>query len=210
MATATYHQSVCKWARREGQPLPVKGPDRSLDTKCNLETPPGQHGPRMGRARLSDYGTQLRQKQMIRRIYGVLERQFRRYYLEGARRKGSTAENLLQTLEARLDNIVYRMHFSATRAEARQLVNHGSILVNDKRVDIPSYQVKPNDVIEVREKSKGQLRIKAALASADSSLVVEWIDLNFDAMKGTFKYQPTITDMPSWYNLNLIVELYSK
>lgn len=210
MATATYRQSVCKWARREGQPLPVKGPERSLESKCALETPPGQHGRRIGRARLSDYGMQLRQKQMIRRIYNVLERQFRNYYRQAASSKGSTAENLLQILESRLDNIVYRMHFAATRAEARQLVSHGSILVNGKRVNIPSYQVSPNDVIEVREKSKSQLRIKAALGAADPSMVAEWIDLDFDSMKGAYKHQPQISDMPSWYNLNLIVELYSK
>lgn len=210
MATATYNQSVCQWARREGQPLPVKGPERSLESKCNLQVPPGMHGPRLGRPRLSDRGVQLRQKQMIRRIYLVLERQFRRCYKNASRMKGSTAENLLQILESRLDNIVYRCHFAATRAEARQLVSHKAITVNGKVINVPSYLVQPGDVVEVREKAKKQIRIKAALENTPMEGKSEWIDINPTQMQGTFKYKPTISDMPSWYNLNLIIEYYSK
>lgn len=210
MATATYNQSVCQWARREGQPLPVKGPERPLDSKCNLQVPPGMHGPRLGRPRLSDRGIQLRQKQMIRRIYLVLERQFRRYYKQAAQKKGSTAENLLQTLESRLDNIVYRSHFAATRAEARQLVGHKAICVNGKVINIPSFDVKPGDIVEIRDKAKKQIRIKAALENTPMEGKAEWIDIDVDKMQSTYKYKPTIADMPSWYNLNLIVEYYSK
>ena len=210
MATATYRQKVCKWARREGQPMSVKSSVRSLESKCRLEVPPGMHGRRLGRPRLSDYGIQLRQKQMIRRIYNVLEKQFRNYYKKAASRKGSTAENLISLLESRLDNIVYRLGFATTRAEARQLVSHKAILVNGKVVNIPSYQVLANDVVEVREKAKKQLRIKAALELAQQGMVPEWIDIDINAMKGTYKYVPQISDMPTWYNLNLIIELYSK
>lgn len=158
---ARYIGPKCKLSRREGTDLFLKSGVRALDSKCNIETPPGMHGARRGR--LSEYGVQLREKQKVRRIYGVLEKQFRNYYKEAARGKGATGENLLQLLEGRLDNVVYRMGFGSTRAEARQLVSHKAILVNDKSVNIPSYQVRPGDVVSVREKAKNQLRVKGAL-----------------------------------------------
>lgn len=211
MATATYRQNKCKWVRREGQILTnIKSGVRPLDSKCQVEVPPGMHGRRLGRARLSDYGLQLRQKQMIRRIYGVLEKQFRNYYKAAARKSGSTAENLLQLLESRLDNVVYRMGFASTTAEARQLVSHKAILVNGTVVNIPSYHVLPNDVVEIREKAKKQLRIKAAVELAQQGVIPEWIDVDANTYKGIYKYAPQVSDMPSWYNLNLIIELYSK
>ena len=211
MATATYRQKKCKWIRREGQILTsLKSGVRSLDSKCQVEVPPGMHGRRMGRARLSDYGLQLRQKQMVRRIYGVLEKQFQLYYKAAARGKGSTAENLLQMLESRLDNVVYKMGFGSTTAEARQLVSHKCIVVNGVLVNIPSYQVKANDVIEIRETIKKQLRIKAAMELAQQGVIPEWLDVDTTGFKGIYKHAPQSSDMPEWYNLNLIVELYSK
>jgi len=173
-----------------------------------METAPGQHGARRGR--LSDYGSQLREKQKVRRMYGVLEKQFRSYYTEAARRKGATGENLLQLLECRLDNVVYRMGFGSTRAESRQLVSHKAVMVNDKVVNIPSYQVKPGDVVSVREKAKNQLRIKGALELAAQRAPVQWVEVDSKKMSGVFKAMPERTDLSSDINENLIVELYSK
>jgi len=205
---ARYIGPKCKLSRREGTDLQLKSGVRSLDSKCKPESAPGQHGARRGR--LSDYGVQLREKQKVRRIYGVLEKQFRNYYKEAARLKGATGENLLQLLESRLDNVVYRMGFGSTRAEARQLVSHKGILVNGSVVNIPSYQVKPGDVVSVREKAKKQLRIQAALSIAEQRGEQVWIDVNSEKLEGTFKAKPERADLPSEINENLIVELYSK
>ncbi len=205
---ARYIGPKCKLSRREGTDLQLKSGVRSLDSKCKPESAPGQHGARRGR--LSDYGVQLREKQKVRRIYGVLEKQFRNYYKEAARLKGATGENLLQLLESRLDNVVYRMGFGSTRAEARQLVSHKGILVNGSVVNIPSYQVKPGDVVSVREKAKKQLRIQAALSIAEQRGEQVWIDVNSEKLEGTFKARPERADLPSEINENLIVELYSK
>lgn len=205
---ARYIGPKCKLSRREGTDLFLKSGVRALDSKCNLEQPPGQHGAR--RSRLSDYGVQLREKQKVRRMYGVLEKQFRNYYAEAARLKGATGENLLQLLERRLDNVVYRMGFGATRAEARQLVSHKAILVNDRPVNIPSYQVKSGDVVQVREKSRNQLRVKNALEIAGNRAPVSWVEVDANKMNGTFKAVPERADLPADINENLIVELYSK
>lgn len=205
---ARYIGPKCKLSRREGTDLFLKSGVRALDSKCNIETPPGMHGARRGR--LSEYGVQLREKQKVRRIYGVLEKQFRNYYKEAARGKGATGENLLQLLEGRLDNVVYRMGFGSTRAEARQLVSHKAILVNDKPVNIPSYQVKPGDVVSVREKAKNQLRVKGALDLASSRASVSWVEVDANKMSGVYKSVPERTELPADINENLIVELYSK
>ncbi|MGM0569931.1 MULTISPECIES: 30S ribosomal protein S4 [Marinobacter] len=205
---ARYIGPKCKLSRREGTDLFLKSGVRALDSKCNIETPPGMHGARRGR--LSEYGVQLREKQKVRRIYGVLEKQFRNYYKEAARIKGATGENLLQLLETRLDNVVYRMGFGSTRAEARQLVSHKAVLVNDKPVNIPSYQVRPGDVVSIREKAKNQLRVKGALELAASRAPVEWVEVDANKMTGTFKSVPERTELSSDINENLIVELYSK
>ena len=205
---ARYIGPKCKLSRREGTDLFLKSGVRALDSKCKLEAAPGQHGARRGR--LSDYGVQLREKQKVRRIYGVLEKQFRNYYKEAARLKGATGENLLQLLESRLDNVVYRIGFGSTRAEARQLVSHKGILVNGSVVNIPSYQVKPGDVVSVREKAKKQLRIQAAMSIAEQRGEQVWIEVNTDKLEGTFKSKPERQDLPSEINENLIVELYSK
>lgn len=205
---ARYIGPTCKLARREGTDLFLKSGVRSMDTKCNLETRPGMHG--AARSRLSDYGLQLREKQKVRRIYGVLEKQFRNYYKEASRLRGSTGENLLKLLESRLDNVVYRMGFGSTRAEARQVVGHRSITVNGKVLNIPSYQVKPGDVISVREKAKGQLRIRAALELAGQRADVPWMVVDSSTMEGTFKTLPERQDLSQDINENLIVELYSK
>ncbi|MCH8499985.1 MAG: 30S ribosomal protein S4 [Marinobacter sp.] len=205
---ARYIGPKCKLSRREGTDLFLKSGVRALDSKCNLETPPGQHGARRGR--LSEYGVQLREKQKVRRIYGILEKQFRSYYKEAARRKGATGENLLQLLETRLDNVVYRMGFGSTRAESRQLVSHKAVLVNDKPVNIPSYQVKPGDVVSVREKAKNQLRIKGALELSGNRAPISWIDVDANKMTGVFKAVPDRSELPADINENLIVELYSK
>ncbi|NRB38365.1 MAG: 30S ribosomal protein S4 [Pseudomonadales bacterium] len=205
---ARYIGPTCKLARREGTDLFLKSGVRALDSKCKLETAPGQHGARRGR--LSDYGVQLREKQKVRRIYGVLEKQFRNYYKESARLKGATGENLLRLLECRLDNVVYRMGFGSTRAESRQLVSHKAITVNGQAVNIASYNVKEGDVIAVREKSKTQLRIKNALEIAAQRSDVDWIDVNASSLEGTFKRYPERDDLPAEINENLIVELYSK
>ena len=205
---ARYIGPKCKLSRREGTDLQLKSGVRPLDAKCKPESAPGQHGARRGR--LSDYGVQLREKQKVRRIYGVLEKQFRNYYKEAARLKGATGENLLQLLESRLDNVVYRIGFGSTRAEARQLVSHKGILVNGSVVNIPSYQVKPGDVVSVREKAKKQLRIQAAMSIAEQRGEQVWIEVNTDKLEGTFKSKPERQDLPSEINENLIVELYSK
>jgi small subunit ribosomal protein S4 len=205
---ARYIGPTCKLSRREGTDLFLKSGVRALESKCKVETIPGQHGARRGR--LSDYGVQMREKQKVRRIYGVLEKQFRNYYKEAARLKGATGENLLQLLESRLDNVVYRMGFGSTRAESRQLVSHKSITVNGAVVNIPSYQVKPGDVIGLREKAKKQLRVQSALALASHRGETEWIDVNTEKLEGVFKTLPDRQDLSSDINENLIVELYSK
>jgi len=205
---ARYIGPKCKLSRREGTDLFLKSGVRALESKCKLETAPGQHGARRGR--LSDYGVQLREKQKVRRIYGILEKQFRNYYKEAARLKGATGENLLQLLESRLDNVVYRMGFGSTRAEARQMVAHKAILVNGAAVNIPSYQVKAGDVISLREKAKKQLRVQSALALAAQRGEPEWIELNSEKLEGVFKSVPDRQELSSEINENLIVELYSK
>lgn len=205
---ARYLGPKCKLSRREGTDLFLKSGVRALDSKCKAETVPGVHGARRGR--LSEYGLQLREKQKVRRIYGVLERQFRGYYKEAARRKGSTGENLLQLLEGRLDNVVYRMGYGSTRAEARQIVSHRQITVNGQVVNIPSYQVQAGDVVAVREKAKNQLRIKHALELAAQRAPVEWIEVDAAKMEGTFKSLPERSDLSADINEYLIVELYSK
>lgn len=205
---ARYLGPKCKLSRREGTDLFLKSGVRPLESKCNVETAPGQHGARRGR--LSDYGVQLREKQKVRRTYGVLEKQFRSYYKKAARGKGATGENLLQLLECRLDNVVYRMGFGSTRAESRQLVTHKSIVVNGQVVNVPSFQVSPDDVVSIREKSKKQLRVKHALDLASNRAEVEWVEVSSGKMEGVFKRIPDRSDLPSEINENLIVELYSK
>lgn len=205
---ARYLGPSCKLARREGTDLFLKSGVRPLDSKCKAENVPGMHGARRGR--LSDYGVQLREKQKVRRMYGVLEKQFRSYYKKAASKKGATGENLLQYLECRLDNVVYRIGFGSTRAEARQLVSHKGILVNGQGVNVPSYQVQPGDVISLREKAKKQLRVQSALALAAQRGDVSWIDVNGDKMEAVFKNAPDRSDLSSEINEQLIVELYSK
>jgi len=205
---ARYLGPKCKLARREGTDLFLKSGVRSLESKCKVETSPGQHGLRRGR--LSDYGVQLREKQKVRRMYGILERQFSGYYKEAARQKGATGENLLQLLESRLDNVVYRMGFGSTRSESRQLVVHKSVVVNGDVVNVPSYQVSPGDVVAIRLKAKEQLRIKAALDLASQRTPVEWIQVNTEKMEGLFNRKPDRGDLSPDINENLIVELYSK
>jgi len=201
----------CRQCRREGEKLFLKG-EKCFTDKCAIERrsyAPGQHGQRSGQ-RMSDYGKQLREKQKIRKIYGVLERQFRKTYAEAARSKGVTGERLLQLLETRLDSIAYRMGFGASRTESRQLVRHNGVLVNGKRVNIPSYQVKPGDVIEVTDKAKAQLRVKAAAEAAESRGIPEWLEVDAKALKGTFKALPARADLSSSINESLVIELYSK
>lgn len=207
---ARYIGPKCKLSRREGTDLYLKSGIRPLDSKCKLETPPGQAGASGKRARLSDYALQLREKQKLRRIYGVLERQFRNYYKEAARIKGSTGENLLSLLEGRLDNVVYRMGFGSTRAEARQLVAHKAIMVDGVSVNIPSYQVKPNQVISIRERAKKQARITDAIQLAKQRTIPGWIEVDEKEMKGTLKSLPDRSDLPAEINESLVVELYSK
>lgn len=200
----------CRQCRREGEKLFLKG-EKCFTDKCSIERrnqAPGQHGARS--ARLSDYGVQLREKQKIRRIYGVLEHQFRLTYKEADRRKGVTGENLLQLLESRLDSVVYRMGFGASRSESRQVVRHNGILVNGARVNIPSYQVKPGDVIEVAEKAKSHLRIKGASEAAESRGFSEWVEVDVKGLKGTFKARPQRSELPSTINESMVIELYSK
>jgi small subunit ribosomal protein S4 len=205
---ARYLGPKLKLSRREGTDLFLKSGVRAIDTKCKIETIPGQHGARRGR--LSDYGVQLREKQKVRRIYGVLEKQFSNYYKEAARLKGNTGENLLQLLETRLDNVVYRMGYASTRAEARQLVSHKAIVVNDVVVNIPSFTVKAEDVVSVREKSKTQARIVAALELADQREKPLWVEVDNKKLEGTFKRIPDRADLSAEINEQLIVELYSK
>ncbi|MDG9929323.1 MULTISPECIES: 30S ribosomal protein S4 [Pseudomonas] len=205
---ARYIGPKCKLSRREGTDLFLKSGARALESKCNIEAAPGQHGARRGRQ--SDYGTQLREKQKVRRIYGVLERQFSGYYKEAARRKGATGENLLQLLECRLDNVVYRMGFGATRAESRQLVSHKAITVNGSTVNVPSYQIKAGDVVAVREKAKNQLRVAQALDLCAQRGRVEWVEVDAEKKSGVFKSVPVRGDLSSDINESLIVELYSK
>jgi small subunit ribosomal protein S4 len=200
----------CRQCRREGEKLFLKG-EKCFTDKCPVERrsyPPGQHGQKQ--TRLSGYATQLREKQKVRRIYGVLERQFRKTYAEAEKGTSITGENLLQLLESRLDTVVYRMGFGASRSEARQVVRHNSILVNGKRVNIPSYQMRPSDVVEVTEKARAQLRIKGALEAAEQRGFPEWLEVDAKAMKGVFKAVPQRSDLPATINESLIVELYSK
>ena len=196
--------------RREGADLSLKSSRRAVDTKCKIDNPPGMHGAGTRKPRVSDYGLQLREKQKLRRIYGVLERQFRNYYKEASRIKGSTGENLLQLLETRLDNVVYRMGFGSTRAEARQLVNHKSIMVNGKIVNIPSYVVSAADVVSVREKSRKQARISESMALAEQIGFPDWVDVNQTKFEGIFKAMPERSELPPDINEQLVVELYSK
>ena len=205
---ARYLGPKLKLSRREGTDLFLKSGVRPIDSKCKIDNAPGQHGIRRGR--LSDYAVQLREKQKVRRIYGVLEKQFRNYYKTADRKKGATGENLLKLLESRLDNVVYRMGFGSTRAESRQLVSHKSITVNGGIVNIASYQVKPNDIVAVSEKSRGQLRIQAALQLSAQRGQVDWVEVSADKMEGTFKRLPDREELPAEINENLIVELYSK
>ena len=205
---ARYTGPKCKLSRREGTDLFLKSGVRALDSKCRLESHPGQNG--QSRGRLSDYGVQLREKQKVRRIYGVLEKQFRNYYKEADRRKGATGVNLLQLLETRLDNIIYRIGFGSTRAESRQLVAHKAVLVNGKAVNIPSYQVKPGDVIAIREKAKKQLRIGAALELAAQRGFPTWVEVDANKKEAVFKTLPERSDLAADINESLIVELYSK
>ena len=204
---ARYTGPRCKLARREKADLSLIG-YRPLDSKCHADTVPGQHGQRRGRD--TDYGVQLREKQKVRRIYGVLEKQFSNYFKKAARMKGSTGSNLLQLLERRLDNVVYRMHFGATRAEARQLVNHGAVLVNGQKLDIPSYLVQAGDVITLRDKAKKQGRVQSAIEQGKTHAEQEWLEVNYDQCEGIFKACPDRSDLPPDINENLIVELYSK
>jgi small subunit ribosomal protein S4 len=205
---ARYIGPKLKLSRREGTDLFLKSGVRAIDSKCKFETAPGQHGARRGR--LSDYGLQLREKQKVRRIYGVLEKQFRNYYKEAARLQGNTGENLLTLLETRLDNVVYRMGYASTRAEARQLVSHKSITVNGQVVNIPSYNVKAEDVVSVREKAKKQARIQAALEIAEQREKPTWVEVDADKKEGVFKRTPERSDLSADINEQLIVELYSK
>ncbi len=205
---ARYLGPKLKLSRREGTDLFLKSGVRAIDSKCKLEQAPGQHGAR--KPRLSEYGLQLREKQKVRRIYGVLEKQFRNYYKEAARVKGNTGENLLQLLETRLDNVVYRMGFGSTRAEARQLVSHKSIMVNGRVVNIPSFKVSANDVVSIREKSRKQARIAAALEVAGQREKPTWVEVDNAKMEGTFKCLPERSDLSADINEQLIVELYSK
>lgn len=206
---ARYLGPTCKLARREGTDLFLKSPVRPLDSKCRIDKLPGQTGTGR-RPRVTVYGVQLREKQKLRRMYGVMEKQFRNYYKDAARIKGSTGENLLQLLECRLDNVVYRMGFAATRAEARQLVSHKAIKVNGKAVTVPSYQVKPGDEVEVREKAKKQLRVQAALEIAEQIGIPHWIETDIKGVKSTFKMVPDRADLPAEINEALVVALYSK
>lgn len=207
---ARYIGSVCRLCRREGGKLYLKG-ERCFTDKCAIEKrayPPGQHGQR--RTRVSDYGLQLREKQKLRRIYGVMEKQFLAYYKDADRLKGSTGDNLLKLLEGRLDNVVYRMGFASSRSEARQLVKHNGILVNGKRVNVPSYQVRPDDEISLTDSAKQQIRVTAAVEAAEQRGVAEWLSMDFKGMKGTYKTVPDRSDLPSEIDESLVIALYSK
>jgi small subunit ribosomal protein S4 len=199
----------CKLSRRQGVDLFLKSRARPIESKCQLEKPPGQHGDSRGR-RQSDYALQLREKQKLRYMYGVLEKQFRNYYKAAAKRKGATGENLLQSLEQRLDNVVYRMGFGSTRSESRQLVSHKAIMVNGHVVNIPSFQVSPKDVIAVREKCRKQVRIADSLAIAEQLGLPDWVEVDSKKMEGLYKVTPERSDLPADINESLVVELYSK
>jgi small subunit ribosomal protein S4 len=205
---ARYLGPKCKLSRREGTDLLLKSGVRDHKSKCKSEKQPGQHGDK--RPRLSDYGIQLREKQKIRRLYGVLEKQFRNYYKAAARQKGSTGENLMVMLERRLDNVVYRMGFASTRAEARQLVAHKAILVNDQVVNIPSFLVKGGDIVSIRQKAKAQGRVQAAIALSEQRASCDWLTVDLNTFKGTFTTIPALNEISADYNVNLVVELYSK
>ena len=205
---ARYLGPKLKLSRREGTDLFLKSGVRPIESKCKIDNAPGQHGIRRGR--LSDYALQLREKQKVRRLYGVLEKQFRNYYKKAERQKGATGQNLLMMLESRLDNVVYRMGYGSTRAESRQLVSHKSILVNGSVVNIPSYQVKPDDTVSVAESSRGQLRIQSALQLSIQRGQVDWLDVSVEGYTGLFKRLPDREELPTEINENLIVEFYSK
>jgi len=208
---ARYTGPTCKLARREGADLNLKSPARAIDSKCKLEQKPGQHGPVARKGKLSDYATQLREKQKVKRIYGLLERQFRGYYAKAARGKGNTGESLLQMLERRLDNVVYRMGFAVTRPQARQLVSHKGVLVNGKSVNLPSYQVKAGDTIQLSERAQKHLNVGEALTlSQQMDLTPGWCEVDAKKFSGIFKAIPDRADLPSDINEALIVELYSK
>ena len=206
---ARYTGPRCRLSRREGMDLMLMSRTRPLDSKCKLDSPPGQHGARRQR-RMSDYALQLREKQKLRRIYGVLERQFRNYYKKAARQRGATGENLLRLLECRLDNVVYRMGFGLTRAESRQLVNHKSVMINGQCVNIPSYQVSLSDIIAIREKASKQQRIRDSLALTEQYGFPGWVEVDTEGMEGVVKALPDREDMPPDVNEQLVVELYSK
>lgn len=205
---AKYIGPKCRLSRREGVDLQHKSKARSLDSKCKASVPPGQFGERAGRA--TDYSVQLRMKQLIKRYYGILEKQFHNYYKESDRRKGSAGENLIKLLESRLDNVVYRLGFAATRAEARQMVNHKAVVVNGKTVSIPSYIVEPNDEIGIREKSKSQARVATAMNVAEKGVISEWLSLDGKKKAGVFKRYPDVSEFPPEFKVHLVVELYSK
>ena len=205
---ARYIGPKCKLSRREGTDLFLKSARRALDTKCKLESRPGQHGAKS--TRVSEYGVQLREKQKIRRMYGILERQFRGYFAEAERRKGATGENLLQLLESRLDNAVYRMGFGSTRSESRQMVSHGAILVNGKPVNIPSYLLRANDVVTIKERAQKQLRIQDALKLAEANGFPNWVEVDVKKMTAVFKSVPDRSEFGADINEQLVVELYSK
>ncbi len=205
---ARYLGPTCRKARRLGTDLALKSRVRDVEGKCKMNTRPGQHGSR--RSRDTGHGLQMAEKQKFKYMYGVLEKQFRRYYTEAARRTGATGETLMKLLECRLDNVVYRLGFGSTRAESRQLVRHKAILVNEKIVNIPSYQVSPGDVIEVREKSRNQTRIQDALKLAEAAGFSEWIECDPSKMRGVFKRVPDRSELPSEFNEQLVVELYAK
>jgi len=206
---ARYIGPKCKLSRREGTDLFLKSSRRSLDSKCKLESKPGQHGRTSG-ARTSDYGLQLREKQKLKRMYGVLEKQFRKYFFEAERRRGNTGETLIQLLESRLDNVVYRMGFGSTRAEARQLVNHRSVELNGHTADIASMLVKAGDVISIREKAKAQLRIRESLDLATGQGLPQWVEVDTGKLTGTFKQVPDRADVARDVNESMVVELYSR
>jgi small subunit ribosomal protein S4 len=206
---ARYIGPKCKLSRREGTDLFLKSARRSLDSKCKLDSKPGQHGRTSG-ARTSDFGNQLREKQKVKRMYGILERQFRRYFEEADRKKGNTGENLLHLLESRLDNVVYRMGFGSTRAEARQLVSHKAISLNGVTSNIPSLQVKKGDIVAIREKAKKQVRILEALSLAEQGGLPSWVSIDKTKFEGTFKNLPERSEIANDVNESLIVELYSR
>lgn len=207
---ARYIGPTCKLARREGADLSLKSPARAIDSKCKLEQKPGQHGAAR-KGRLSDYGVQLREKQKVKRIYGLLERQFHKYYVKASTQKGNAGENLLRQLEARLDNVVFRMGFAVTRAQARQLVAHRAVSVNGKRVNLPSYQVRPGDEISLTEGARSQLRVQESVTvSQEMDLVPAWLEVDAKKFSGIFKALPERSDLPSDINESLIIELYSK